>query len=283
MKVMASIQDLRGQLALWRQSGQKIALVPTMGNLHQGHLHLVEEAQKQSDRVVVSIFVNPTQFGPGEDFVSYPRTQAQDQRLLTGMGVDLLFLPEVSEIYPEPSRTMIHVQPLSGLHCGKSRPGHFAGVATVVCKLFNIIQPDWALFGKKDYQQLTVIQCMVRDLNIPVLVQAVATVRESDGLAMSSRNAYLTRQERLQAPRLYQCLLAAKAMILAGCDDFSGIERQQMQALRQAGFEPDYFTVCHADDLQPATDKKHALVILAAAKLGKARLIDNIELPPVTR
>ena len=183
-----TIHELRTTLKSWRQSGTSIALVPTMGNLHTGHLKLIEVAQQQSQRVVASIFVNPTQFGPNEDFGSYPRTLLQDQAKLEQMGVDMLFLPDVETMYPEGSATVVEVKNLSDQYCGADRPGHFAGVATIVCKLFNIVQPDLAVFGEKDFQQLAVIRAMVADLNMPILIQGVATVRESDGLAMSSRN-----------------------------------------------------------------------------------------------
>ncbi len=279
MQVVESIKDLRRQVKLWRQQGETIALVPTMGNLHQGHLQLVKEARQCADRVVASIFVNPTQFGVGEDFYSYPRTEKQDRQKLTDSHTDLLFLPGGGEIYPSSPDTVVTVNSLSDMHCGISRKGHFSGVATIVCKLFNIVQPDTAFFGLKDYQQLAVIRRMVDDLNIPVEIRAVATVREADGLAMSSRNGYLSTEQRKIAPLLFRSLNTAKQMICAGDENFAAIEQQQLESLQKAGFETDYFLICRADDLQPVTVFDADLVILAAAKLGNARLIDNIQVP----
>lgn len=279
MKLIESIENLRLQLKTWRNCGETIVLVPTMGNLHDGHLQLVKAAQQYADRVVVSIFVNPTQFGAGEDFSSYPRTEKADRQKLAEARADLLFLPAVEEVYPASADTVITVPQLSDMHCGKSRPGHFSGVATIVCKLFNMVQPDVAVFGLKDYQQLAVIRQMVVDLNIPVTIRGIATVREADGLAMSSRNSYLSVEQRQTAPLLLQTLQAAKQMIYSGNDRFSIIERQQLEVLRQAGFEPDYFSICRADNLQSAMVLDTDLVILAAVRLGKARLIDNIQVP----
>lgn len=276
MHSVTTITALRRQVACWREAGESIALVPTMGNLHDGHLQLVRAAHKKTDRVVVSIFVNPTQFAEGEDFAAYPRTEREDREKLQQHAVDLLFQPSVQEIYPPGCSTLITVNGISGLHCGKSRPGHFSGVASIVCKLFNMVQPDIALFGEKDWQQLAVIRCMVRDLNMPVAIFGVPTVREADGVAMSSRNAYLTTAQRCIAPKLYQSLQDAREMLVAGTMEFSAIERQQLRFLEESGFQPDYFSICCADNLQPATGLDRDLVILVAAKLGKARLIDNI-------
>ncbi len=277
MRIVTTITDLRGQIKQWQQTGESIALVPTMGNLHEGHQQLVRTARKTADRVVVSIFVNPTQFGEGEDFAAYPRTEREDWEKLHENTVDLLFLPAVQEIYPPGCNTFITVNGISDLHCGASRLGHFSGVATIVCKLFNMVLPDFALFGEKDWQQLAVIRCMVRDLNIPVAIVAVPTVREADGLAMSSRNAYLTPAQRRRAPKLYQSLLDAREMLVSGAMDFPVIEQQQVQFLAEAGFQPDYFSICFADNLLPAARFDRDLVILVAAKLGKARLIDNVQ------
>jgi pantoate--beta-alanine ligase len=276
MQTVTSVAALREVIRQWRQAGQSVGFVPTMGNLHAGHIKLVSTAKQRADRVVVSIFVNPTQFGPNEDFASYPRTEQQDQEKLIASGADLLFLPEVTEMYPQASQTQIAVGSLSNLHCGASRPGHFDGVALVVCKLLNMVQPDVLLLGEKDFQQLTLIRQMVADLNIPVTIQGVATVREADGLAMSSRNAYLSAQQRQQAPRLYQALCAARDAIFAGNDDYPAVARQQCQVLQQAGFIVDYFSICRSADLLPAGAGDLDLLILAAAKLGATRLIDNL-------
>jgi pantoate--beta-alanine ligase len=276
MQIVTSVAALREAIRQWRQAGQSIGFVPTMGNLHAGHIKLVSTAKQQADKVVASIFVNPTQFGPNEDFASYPRTEQQDQEKLMASGADLLFLPAVTEMYPHVAQTNISVGALSGLHCGASRPGHFDGVALVVCKLLNMVQPDLLLLGEKDFQQLTLIRQMVADLNIPVTVQGVATVREDDGLAMSSRNGYLSEQQRLQAPKLYQALCAARDEILAGHDDYPAVAGRQRQDLQQAGFAVDYFSICRSQDLLPAGSSDPGLLILAAAKLGNTRLIDNL-------
>ncbi|WFP49639.1 pantoate--beta-alanine ligase [Methylomonas sp. EFPC3] len=276
MQTVDNVAELRQIIRQWRQAGQSIGFVPTMGNLHAGHIHLVETAKTQADRVVASIFVNPTQFGPNEDFDSYPRTETQDTEKLAACGADLLFLPGVAEIYPRASQTRVSVAGLSALHCGASRPGHFDGVALVVCKLLNMVQPDWLLMGEKDFQQLALIRQMVADLNIPVTVQGVATVREADGLAMSSRNGYLTELQRQTAPALYRALIEARDALLAGAADYRAVEDGGKQALRAAGFNVDYFSVCRIADLQPAGPGDTELVVLAAAKLGSTRLIDNV-------
>lgn len=276
MHTVTTVEVLRQTIRQWRQAGQKIAFVPTMGNLHAGHIKLVETARQHAERVVVSIFVNPTQFGPNEDFASYPRTEQQDREKLLGSGADLLFLPSVSEMYPQPIQTHISVLGLSTLHCGASRPGHFDGVALVVCKLLNIVQPDTLLLGEKDFQQLAVIRQMTADLNIPVTIQGVATVREADGLAMSSRNGYLSTSDRQLAPLLYQTLCSARDAILSGDKAYQKLADRQSQILQQAGFLLDYFHVCRSTDLLPATTDDLDLVILTAAKLGKTRLIDNL-------
>lgn len=276
MQTVNRIADLRQTVAQWRRAGLKIAFVPTMGNLHAGHLQLVKTAQQHADKVVVSIFVNPTQFGPNEDFASYPRTEQQDVEQLAAINTDLLFLPTVVEIYPQPLQTKISVQGLSGMHCGASRPGHFDGVAVVVCKLLNMVQPDLLLLGEKDFQQLAVVRRMVFDLSLPVEIQGVPTVRENDGLAMSSRNGYLTAEQRQVAPKLYQALCAARDAIQQHQAGDQQILDQQSQALQQAGFDIDYFHLCRSDDLQPANAEDQDLVLLIAARLGKTRLIDNV-------
>jgi pantoate--beta-alanine ligase len=275
MHIVHTIQDLRSQIQHWKSTGNRLAFVPTMGNLHAGHCQLVSAAKQHADKVVVSIFVNPTQFGIGEDFDSYPRTEQQDQKKLRAINTDLLFLPSVAEMYSSSAKTVISVTGLSRIHCGASRVGHFDGVATVVCKLFNMVQPDLALFGLKDFQQLAVIRTMVEDLNIPVDIVGVATVREADGLAMSSRNGYLTAEQRQTAPVLYQTLCNARDAILAGVG-YGIVEQQALASLQQANFEADYFKVCRSADLNPALPEDKELVILAAAKLGRTRLIDNL-------
>lgn len=276
MQTVTTISELQELLKQWRKQGQSIAFVPTMGNLHAGHIKLVSEARTKADKVVVSLFVNPTQFGVGEDFESYPRTELEDEAKLVKASADLLFIPSVFEMYPGKETTTVSVAGLSSLHCGAHRVGHFDGVATVVSKLFNMVQPDIAIFGEKDFQQLAVIKKMVKDLNSPVQVIGVATERESDGLAMSSRNGYLSKQERIIAPKLYLALCQAREMVLQGVLNFQTIELQQKKLLQDAGFQVDYFSICKADNLQIAVEKDDALVILAAARLGKPRLIDNV-------
>jgi len=277
MKCIADIQALRELLKQWRMAGDSIAFVPTMGNLHAGHLQLVNKAKAQADRVVVSNFVNPTQFGVGEDFSLYPRTEHADQEKLQAAGVDVVFMPSVEGMYPVNELTKVSVSQVSENHCGAARPGHFDGVATVVCKLFNIMQPDKAFFGEKDFQQLAVINAMVADLNLPVDIVSVPTVRESDGLAMSSRNGYLTVEQREQAPQLYQSLCAAKELIQAKQISYVGIEKQQIKFLAERGFRPDYFSICRRYDLKTAEQGDMEIVILVAAKIGETRLIDNIQ------
>jgi len=279
MKTIASIPDLRQAIDAWRAQSLSVAFVPTMGNLHSGHLHLVEQAKRQADRAVVSIFVNPSQFGPGEDYAAYPRTPEQDAGQLAAVGADLLFLPEVAAIYPEgPGRmSFVEVPGLSDDLCGRFRPGHFRGVATVVLKLFNLVRPDVALFGEKDYQQLAVIRRMVADLDVPVRVLGVPTVREASGLAMSSRNGYLSAEEKARAASVYASLNAAADALRLGERDFAKLERGSSEGLRQQGFEPDYFAIRRQDDLAAPGPNETRLVILTAARLGKARLIDNLQ------
>lgn len=277
MKCTIDIKALRELLKQWRRAGESVAFVPTMGNLHAGHLQLVNKAKEQADRVVVSIFVNPTQFGAGEDFSLYPRTEHADQEKLQGAGVDVVFMPSVEEMYPVNELAKVSVSQVSENHCGAARPGHFDGVATVVCKLFNIVQPDKAFFGEKDFQQLTVINAMVADLNLPVDIVSVPTVRESDGLAMSSRNAYLTTEQREQAAQLYLSLCVAAALIQDKKLAYIDIEKQQIEFLAGHGFEPDYFSICKRKDLLAANKEDTEIVILVAARIGKTRLIDNIQ------
>jgi len=270
--------ELHARIDTWRRGGN-VAFVPTMGNLHAGHLSLVKEARKLADRVVVSIFVNPMQFGEGEDFASYPRTLENDSQMLEAEGTDLLFAPPVEVMYPKaPSeQTRVEVPGLSGLLCGVARPGHFVGVATVVCKLFNMVQSDIAVFGKKDYQQLMVIRRMVEDLAMPIRIVGIETLREADGLAMSSRNGYLTDQERATAPVLYRVLSDLAARLREGDDDYAGLQAAAARELDGSGLRTDYIDVRRAADLLEPDPGETDLVVLAAAYLGKARLIDNIE------
>ena len=277
MQILHHISELRAQLAAWRRAGERIALIPTMGHLHQGHIHLVEVARTLANRSVTSIFVNPMQFGPQEDFNSYPRTLQQDSLKLVQAGLDLLFAPSVAEVYPHGLETMtrVEVPDLSDILCGASRPAHFAGVATVVTKLFNMVQPDVALFGEKDWQQLLIIRRMAVDLNVPVEVVGVPTVREADGLAMSSRNSYLSTAERRIAPNLYATLSTAAGRLQGGERDYQAIQEDAWVALEKAGFRPDYFEIRRADDLAEPRREDTKLRILAVAWLGRARLIDN--------
>ena len=275
-----TISDVRQQLHTWRMAGERIVFVPTMGNLHQGHLRLVEHAHQQGQRVVVSIFVNPMQFNDKNDFAAYPNTLAQDSEKLKAAGVDALFLPSVEVIYPDghQQNSEVVVPGLSDILCGAYRPGHFVGVATVVAKLFNIVQADVAVFGEKDFQQLMVIRRMVNELCFPLEIIGVPTERESDGLAMSSRNGYLNEQERQQASLLYEVLNQAKSQLKNGGESIAEIEKQAQQVLQDGGFRPEYLSVRSAKDLSIAEDATQDLVIVAAAWLGKARLIDNIRL-----
>jgi pantoate--beta-alanine ligase len=249
-----------------------------MGNLHKGHLTLIAAARAECDVVVATIFVNPMQFGPQEDLARYPRTFAADMAALQESGCDYLYAPAASEIYPAgPAvHTRVSVPELSSLHCGKSRPGHFDGVCTVVCKLFNMIQPDWAFFGYKDYQQFHLISTMVRDLYLPVRLQGVQTVRESSGLAMSSRNGYLSAQQRGQAAALYATLTVIADRVQQGQSEFRQLEQEAAAKLAAAGLQPDYFHICNRATLQLAGHGDTNLIILAAVYAGTTRLIDNI-------
>jgi len=279
METVTTIAAVRESVRRWRNEGRRVAFVPTMGNLHAGHVSLIEAARRYGDRFVASIFVNPMQFGPNEDFAHYPRTPQQDERMLAEAGCNLMFMPDVSEIYPSGSEraTRVDVPALSSILDGEFRPGHFAGVSTIVATLFHIVEPDVAVFGEKDFQQLTIVRRMVADLCMPVEIVGAPTVRDTDGLAMSSRNQYLTPTERPVAPRIYQALTAAADRLRAGETDFAVIERSGLGALTAAGMKPDYFAVRRAQDLgAPQADTSH-LVVLTAARLGKARLIDNIQ------
>ena len=279
METVTTIAAVRDHVRRWRHERRRIAFVPTMGNLHAGHVSLIEAARRHGDRFVASLFVNPMQFGPNEDFAHYPRTPAQDARMLTEAGCDLMFMPDVAEIYPNGAEraTRVEVPGLSSILDGEFRPGHFEGVATVVAKLFHIVEPDVAVFGEKDFQQLTIIRRMVADLCLAVRIIAAPTVREPDGLAMSSRNQYLTDEERRKAPLIHETLLAAVERLRAGDKDFAAIERTGTEVLDRAGFRPDYFSIRRADDLSTPDAGTRHFVVLVAARLGRARLIDNLQ------
>jgi pantoate--beta-alanine ligase len=282
MDTVTGVDDLRAQVGAWRRAGERIGFVPTMGNLHNGHFSLCEIARSQADRVVASVFVNPTQFGPREDFASYPRTLEQDQAGLAARGCDLLFAPQVDAIYPFGAKHSVQVEvpAISDVLEGALRPGHFVGVATVVSKLFNLVRPDVAVFGQKDYQQLLVIQRLTRDLCLPIEIVPAPTLREANGLAMSSRNQYLTPEERERAGVIYRTLCAMRAALHAGQAPIA-IEAEARAALEQAGLLPDYAVLRRAADLtEPDANERTGLVALIAAKLGRARLIDNLVTDP---
>ena len=276
MLCISDVTGLAGHTSDWRSRKEKIALVPTMGNLHEGHLSLVRKAADIADRVIVSIFVNPAQFVTGEDFESYPRTPESDHEKLEKENVDLVFSPPVDALYhdEDPYSTRVTVTGLDNIYCGKTRPGHFAGVATVVTKLLNVTNPDIAIFGEKDYQQLLVIRYLVRDLCIPVEIVSMPTMREPDGLALSSRNMYLDKSERQIAPVLYQVLQQTADAISRGNTDFAQLSSMAVRDLDAAGFRTDYVAICDAGTLGPPGEGD--LVILAAASIGRARLIDNV-------
>jgi len=278
MQVVETISALKAQLKAWRRAGQTIALVPTMGNLHQGHLSLVAKAKEYADKVVVSIFVNPLQFDDKSDLSAYPRTMQQDIEQLTTIECDLVFTPTAEVMYPDgmAAHTVVSVPGSDDKLCGKNREGHFDGVATVVTKLFNMIRADVAVFGEKDYQQLLVIKKLVQDLNIALDIVGAATYRESNGLAMSSRNQYLTAEQREQAAGLYQTLLVVEQKLKQAEMNIEQIQSFALNELSQLGFEPDYVDIRRADNLAQAEPGDKSLRILAAARLGKARLIDNI-------
>ncbi len=278
MIVVHSKKELDEQLDDWRQHDEHIALVPTMGNLHAGHLSLVSLAREHAERVVVSIFVNPTQFGEAEDFDQYPRTLERDTRRLKTSGADLIFVPDIETMYPFGLKdaTTISVPRITENFCGANRPGHFDGVTSVVARLFALVQPDSAIFGQKDYQQQLVIRHMSLDLGLPVSIITGETVREDDGLAMSSRNQYLSEEERAIAPLLYDVISSVGSELQNGRRDFEKIEVESMTKLTEGGFEVDYFSIRRAQNLEIPDRDCDELVVLAAAQLGKARLIDNI-------
>lgn len=279
MNTLHTIAQVRAAVSRARQEGKRIGMVPTMGNLHAGHIALVEKALQRTDYVVVSIFVNPMQFGPGEDLDSYPRTLAEDQKKLLEVGAHLVFAPNASEMYPEgmEGHTRVSVPVVSEGLCGGSRPGHFEGVATVVSKLLNIVGPDVAVFGQKDYQQLAVIRKMAQDLCLPVQIMGHPTIRAEDGLALSSRNGYLNAEQRAIAPVLQQTLQQIAAAVQSGRNDYMQIINEASQRLSDAGMRPDYLDLRNAENLAPVSDDTTDLVVLAAAYLGTTRLIDNLE------
>ncbi len=278
METVYSLETLRATIQRWRRAGARVALVPTMGNLHAGHISLLERARALADHTVVSIFVNPIQFGAGEDYAKYPSTLQTDQEKLAAAGLDLLFVPNLDQLYPGgiAEDTRITVPGLSTILCGQFRPGHFSGVATVVSKLFINIQPDIALFGEKDYQQVLVIKRMTHDLLMPVEILGMPIVRETDGLAMSSRNSYLKPEERSRAPQIYAALSSAVAKLKTQAHSLIAIETAAMADLAANGFRPEYFSIRRAEDLNNPQSGDQQLQILVAAWLGKARLIDNI-------
>ncbi|MDC9726145.1 MAG: pantoate--beta-alanine ligase [Gammaproteobacteria bacterium] len=278
MQSVDQLDALREQVQQWRDDKRSIAFVPTMGNLHQGHLSLVRRAQELADKVIVSVFVNPLQFDDKNDLSAYPRTLVADIEKLESVASDLVFTPTADTVYPNgmDEQTVITVPSMDNKLCGQARPGHFDGVATVVAKLFNMVQADFAVFGEKDYQQLLLIRKMVSDLNIPITIIAGETYREKNGLAMSSRNQYLNAKQRDIAAALYQNLLSIKNKLEQGDEDFLALEKYAVKSLHESGFVPDYVDIRRADDLERAEKGDKSLRILVAARLGNARLIDNI-------
>ena len=278
MQIITTTSEMKALSDSFRQQNERIAFVPTMGNLHPGHMQLVEKAETLALKTIASIFVNPLQFGENEDLDSYPRTMERDQQLLELGNVDILFAPTREEIYPDEisNKEVIEFPGLSDVLCGVSRPGHFSGVAVVVKHLFEIVQPDVAVFGEKDYQQVLVIKKLVQEYKLPVEIVTVPTQREMDGLAMSSRNGYLSEQERQTAPALYKTLCHAREQVKARTVSLLEIEQQASEALTQAGFKIDYFSIRHSDDLSQPNEVENHLVILGAVWLGETRLIDNI-------
>jgi pantoate--beta-alanine ligase len=275
-----SVTELRQYVQHWKDHGQSIAFIPTMGNLHAGHMSLIEKGQSLSDRSICSIFVNPMQFGPNEDWDHYPRTLEKDIALLEASGCDLVYLPTASELYPEGLERISHVQvtDLTDHYEGAHRPGHFTGVATVVLKLFNIVRPDVSVFGKKDYQQYRVISKMVEDFNLDVQIIGQETTREASGLATSSRNQYLDDAQMEKAALIYQVLQQTAQQIDKGERDFETLQVRAIEDLEKAGFKTDYFCICNADNLLPAKPEDRDLVILVTAAIGQTRLLDNIEI-----
>ena len=278
MQTIFSITELREALGAERRAGKRIGFVPTMGNLHDGHIQLIHQSNATADITVASIFVNPLQFGENEDLDAYPRTLQSDSEKLAAADCDYLFAPNIDEMYPNGQviQTQVEVPVISDLHCGTSRPGHFRGVATVVCKLFGMVQPDVAIFGEKDFQQLMVIRRMTEDLFLPVEVQGSPIARADNGLALSSRNGYLTPEELAIAPTLNRTIRNTISQIKAGRTDYSALQEEAQAVLEEAGFSRDYYNICNRYDLQAAKADDSELVLVAAAYLGKARLIDNM-------
>ena len=282
MQTCHGIAELRALIRSWKVAGEKVAFVPTMGNLHRGHIELVRRARELAPRVVASVFVNPLQFGPSEDFDRYPRTLPEDQRQLADAKCDALFAPSVREMYPGGAEnlTRISVPGLSSILDGEFRPGHFDGVATVVNVLFNIVQPDVGLFGEKDYQQLQVIRRMVSDLRLPIEIVGVPTERDVDGLALSSRNQYLSAAERIAAPEIYRTLLETANALRKGVRDFPFLEGGARKRLQDAGFKPQYVAI-RTKSLELPSSQARDFVVLVAAHLGATRLIDNLQVDAV--
>ncbi len=283
MRQVTTESELRAAIGQARRAGQRIGFVPTMGALHEGHASLIRAARRETDFVVVSIFVNPTQFGPNEDYQRYPRTPQADAEICQREGVDLLFAPTVEEMYPPGFCTWVEVTGLQDVLCGRSRPGHFRGVATVVLKLFNLVQPDIAYFGQKDAQQARIIRQMVRDLNVPVEIRVCPIVREPDGLAMSSRNAYLSPEQRRQATVLYRALCAAHELVKQGERDAGRVREHMLQVIATVPEAVlDYAEIVDPETLQPVQQINAPVLAALAVKIGPARLIDNMTLTPPT-
>ena len=276
MRVLRTADALKGYLRPLQQEGLRVVLVPTMGALHEGHLSLVDVARRHGELIVASVFVNPTQFAPGEDLDRYPRDHDGDGRKLEAAGVSALFSPSVDEVYPSGFQTEVRVRTVSQGLCGAHRPGHFAGVATVVLKLFSIVRPDVAVFGEKDYQQLVVLRTLARDLNLDVRIEAGETVREVDGLARSSRNVYLSGDERRRALSLSRGLFAARALYATGERSADALERGCRSELDKVGVQPEYLELRHAETLARLTDAEAPAVLMVAARIGSTRLIDNL-------
>lgn len=276
----SSVAEIRQYAQHWKDNTQSIAFIPTMGNLHQGHLSLIEKGQSLCDRTICSIFVNPMQFGANEDFNHYPRTLTRDIERLEAIGCDLVYMPTASELYPNglDHISQVSVTDLTDDYEAAHRPGHFTGVATIVLKLFNIVKPDISVFGKKDYQQYQVIRKMVRDLDLEVEIIGQETTRESNGLATSSRNQYLSEANKSLAAMINQTLQSTAGEILQGAREFNTLEQQATDQLNKAGFNTDYFSICNAQTLKPANPTDRKLVILVTARLGETRLLDNIEI-----
>lgn len=280
MNVINDIPSLRACITSWKRNAETVGFVPTMGNLHEGHLQLVKRAKAHNHRVIVSIFVNPMQFGANEDLDAYPRTIEEDKAKLIAEGADAVFLPSVSDMYPSGlnTQTYVEVPGISDLLCGASRPGHFRGVATVVTKLFNMVQPDDAFFGEKDFQQLCVIRTMTRDLSMPITIHGVPTQRESSGLAMSSRNGYLSDEQKATASIIYREMKATEQKIVAGERDYPMLASALQDKLISVGFKKDYVHIVNASTFMPASEDDTDIVILIAAFMGSTRLIDNLQI-----